>query len=63
MSRSTKPNFSDALAVGRALDITLPDSRAVHDAYAEAQAESLPWLFNHVVRSWLYGATLTQRTE
>ena len=60
MSGSTKPDFSDALAVGRALDLTLPDSRAVRDAYADAQAESSPWLFNHVVRSWLYGAKLTQ---
>jgi len=58
MSGSEKPDFSDALAVGRALDLTLPDSRPVRDAYAQAQAESLPWLFNHVVRSWLYGAKL-----
>jgi hypothetical protein len=28
-------------------------------AYARAEAESQPWLFNHVVRSWLYGAKLT----
>src|SRR2546425_9695733 len=61
MSGSDKPEFSDALAVGSALDLTLPDSRAVRDAYAQAQAESLPWLFNHVVRSWLYGAKLAQQ--
>ena len=60
MNESTQPDFSDALAVGRALDLALTDSRAVRDAYAEAQAESLPWLFNHVVRSWLFGAKLTQ---
>jgi hypothetical protein len=60
MSGSEKPDFNDALAVGRALDLTLPDSRAVRDAFARAQAESLPWLFNHVVRSWLYGAKLAQ---
>ena len=62
-SGSEKPDFSDALAVGRALDLTLPDSRAVRDAYAEAQADSLPWLFNHVVRSWLYGAKLAQKRK
>ena len=61
MSGSTKPDFRDALAVGQALDLTLPDSRTVRDAYDQAQAESSPWLFNHVVRSWLYGAKLTQR--
>jgi HD domain len=56
-----KPDFNDALAVGRALDLTLPDTQAVRDAYAQATTESQPWLFNHVVRSWLYGAKLTQR--
>src|SRR5712664_2194425 len=63
MSGSEKPEFSVALAVGRALDLTLPDTRAVRDAYARAQAESLPWLFNHVVRSWLYGAKLAQKRK
>ena len=58
MSANEKPGFSDALALGRALDLTLPDSRSVRDAYAQAQAESSPWLFNHVVRSWIYGAKL-----
>jgi hypothetical protein len=53
MSEPTN-DFSGALAVGRELGLNLPDSRAVRDAYAQAQAESQPWLFNHVVRSWLY---------
>jgi hypothetical protein len=44
MSGSEKPNFSGALAVGRELDLILPDSRAVRDAYAQAEAESQPWL-------------------
>jgi len=56
MSGSEKPSFSGALAVGRELDLLLPDSPAVRDAYAQAEAESQPWLFNHVMRSWLYGA-------
>jgi len=60
VSESEKSDFSNALAVGRALDLSLPDSSAVRDAYAQAQAESPPWLFNHVVRSWLYGAKLAQ---
>ena len=50
MSGSEKPDFNDALAVGRALDLTLPDSHAVREAYAQAKAESSPWLFNHVAR-------------
>ncbi|HET7165542.1 MAG TPA: HD domain-containing protein [Pseudolabrys sp.] len=56
-----RPSFSGALAVGRKLDLPLPDSPAVRDAYAQAEAESQPWLFNHVMRSWLYGAKLAQR--
>jgi HD superfamily phosphodiesterase len=43
------------------LDLILPDSGAVRDAFAQAEAESQPWLFNHVMRSWLYGAKLAQR--
>src|SRR6266403_6331796 len=61
MSGSEKPSFSGALAVGRELDLKLPDSGAVRDAYAQAQAESPAWLFNHVMRSWFYGAKLAQR--
>ena len=61
MSRNGIPDFGEALAVGRKLDLKLPDSGAVRDAYAQAQAESPAWLFNHVMRSWLYGAKLAQR--
>src|SRR4029077_11828068 len=61
VSQNEKPDFSKALAVGRELDLKLPDSRTVRDAYAEAETVSQPWLFNHVVRSWLYGAKLIQR--
>jgi hypothetical protein len=61
VSGSEKPGFSKALAVGRGLDLSLPDSRAVRDACAQAEAESPAWLFNHVMRSWLYGARLAQR--
>ena len=60
MNGSERPSFSGALAVGRKLDLILLDSRAVRDAHAEAEAESQPWLFNHVMRSWLYGAKLAQ---
>ena len=61
VSESENPGFRDALTLGRKLNLDLPDSRAVQDAYAQARAESTPWLFNHVARSWLYGAKLAQR--
>ncbi|GJG86785.1 HD domain-containing protein [Gemmatimonadetes bacterium T265] len=57
---STTPNFGDVLAVGRALDLRLPDSRTVADAYARARDASEPSLFHHVVRSWLYAAALAR---
>jgi hypothetical protein len=60
MSGNERPDFSTALAVARELDLKLPDNQTVRNAYAQAEVESQPWLFNHVVRSWLYGAKLTQ---
>src|SRR5258708_20816324 len=61
MSTNDKPDFSAALTLGRTLDLKLPDSGTVRDAHDQAQAESPPWLFNHVMRSWIYGAKLVQR--
>ena len=39
MSGSEKPDLSGALAVGRKLDLILPDSRAVRDACDQAEVE------------------------
>jgi hypothetical protein len=61
VSGSEKTDFSNAMAVGRELELELPDSQVVRDAYTQANAESQPWLFNHVVRSWLFGAKLAER--
>jgi len=61
VSKNEKPDFSKALAVGRELDLKLPDSRVVRDAYAQAEAEtSQSWLFNHVFAP-AHGAKLAQR--
>ncbi len=54
------PNFRDVLATGRALNLPLSDSHTVEDAYTRACEASEPWLFNHVVRSWLYSVGLAQ---
>ena len=53
-------DFNEVIATGRALAVSLPDSRAVEDAYVCAREASQPWLFNHVVRSWLYSVKLAQ---
>ena len=37
---SKKPDFDNALAVGRELDLKLPNSQVVRDAYAQAEAET-----------------------
>src|ERR1700720_2551328 len=63
VSGRNKPDFNNLLAVGQNLDLKLPDSPAVRDAYAQAETESQPWCFNHVVRSWLYGAKLAQKRK
>jgi HD domain len=63
MEKTKVPDFQGALAIGRALGLTLPDSATVADAYVRPQEESEPWLFNHVVRSWLFGAQLAQRRK
>jgi HD domain len=57
------PDFQGVLSVGKNLGLTLPDSRAVSDAYAHAKEVSEPFLFNHVVRSWLFSAKLAQKRK
>ncbi len=45
------------------LDLTLPDSRTVSEAYDHAREISDPWLFYHVLRSWLFSAQLAARRQ
>src|SRR5256884_8420359 len=61
MDRIKNPTSRGAPAGARERVCFPPYSPAVRDAYAEAEAESRPLLFNHVMRSWLYGAKLAQR--
>jgi len=41
--------------------IDVPDSAVVHDAIELARSSSSPFLFNHVMRSWLFGALIAER--
>ena len=43
--------------------IKVPDSALVHDAMELAKSASSPFLFNHVMRSWLFGILLSERAE
>ena len=45
------------------LDLMLLSSALVRAAYEHAQEMSDPWLFNHVVRSWLFAAALAQAQQ
>ena len=63
MASETNTGLQHVLLAGKSLQLALPDSRAVQDAYAQAQEESEPWLFHHVVRSWLYGSLFAKRSR
>ena len=40
--------------------VSVPDTSLVSQAVEYARTHSEPYLFNHVMRSWLFGATLAQ---
>lgn len=40
--------------------LSVPDTPLVRSAIMRARAESPPWLFNHVMRSWLFAVKLAQ---
>src|ERR1700723_1624785 len=43
--------------------IKVTDSRLVHDAIDRARSSSEPYLFNHVMRSWLFGVLLSENAK
>jgi hypothetical protein len=43
--------------------IKLPDSALVRDAIELAKSSSSPFLFNHVMRSWLFGVLIAERAQ
>ncbi len=44
-------------------EIEVPDSQLVRDAIDLAKSNSEPFLFNHVMRSWLFAAHFSQREK
>ena len=43
--------------------IKVPDTSLVRDAIDLARSSSEPYLFNHVMRSWLFGVLLAEHAE
>ena len=43
--------------------IKLVDTSLVHDAVELARSSSEPYLFNHVMRSWLFGVLIAERAK
>ena len=43
--------------------IKVADSALVHDAIELARSSSSPFLFNHVIRSWLFGVLIAEGTQ
>jgi hypothetical protein len=54
---------TEIAGLARTLDLKLPDSPLVKAAYEHAEEISDPWLFKHVVRSWLFAAALAQAQQ
>ena len=43
--------------------IKVPDTTLVHDAIDMSRSLLKPYLFNHVMRSWLFGVLLSESAE
>jgi HD domain len=54
-----RPNVATRLLAG----VTVPDTPLISRAIEYARERSEPYLFNHVMRSWLFAATLAQLNQ
>ena len=55
----TQPTFPTRLLAG----VSVPDTPTISRAIEFAREQSEPYLFNHVMRSWLFGVLLAQRKQ
>src|SRR5215831_20340740 len=55
----TQPNIATRLLAG----VSVPDTPPISRAIEFARERSEPYLFNHVMRSWLFAALLAQRKQ
>lgn len=59
IDESPRPDVATRLLAG----VTVPDTPLVSRAIEFARGRSEPYLFNHVMRSWLFAATLAQLNQ
>lgn len=57
--RRAKPNVATSLLAG----VSVPDTPLITRTIDFARERSVPYLFNHVMRSWLFAAILAQRKQ
>ena len=57
------PNLRPAIATRLLAGISVPDTPLISRAIEYAREHSEPYLFNHVMRSWLFAVILAQQSE
>jgi len=57
------PNLRPAVATRLLAGVSVPDTPVVSRAIEYAREHSEPYLFNHVMRSWLFAVILAQRSQ
>jgi hypothetical protein len=57
------PNLRPAIATRLLAGISVPDTPVISRAIEYAREHSEPYLFNHVMRSWLFAVILAQLSE
>ena len=58
-AQKTQPDLATRLVAG----VLVPDTPLISQAIEFAREQSEPYLFNHVMRSWLFAALLAQRKQ
>jgi len=57
------PNLRPAIATRLVAGVSVPDTRLISRAIEYAREHSEPYLFNHVMRSWLFAVIIAQLSE
>ena len=57
------PNLRPAIATRLVAGVSVPDTALISRAIEYAREHSEPYLFNHVMRSWLFAVILAQLSE